>query len=67
MNKEDAEKLLHEKVDSGEPVSPVLPKGVQNYLKDIDGTITEDVPNEQPERIATCEPFPDAPKTFTKR
>ncbi len=63
MKREEAEKLLHEKVEQGEQVSPVLPKGVKNYLIDIDGTITEDVPNEQPERMATCEPFPDALKT----
>ncbi len=41
-------------------VSPSLEKGVKNYLIDIDGTITEDIPNEQPERMRTCEPFPDA-------
>ena len=27
---------------------------------DIDGTITDDVPNEEPERMVTCEPYPDA-------
>ena len=47
-------------------VSPVLQDGVKNYLIDIDGTITEDVPNEQPERMATCEPFPDALETINK-
>jgi len=26
----------------------------KNYLIDIDGTICEDVPNEEPERMATC-------------
>ncbi|MHA6697563.1 LNS2 domain-containing protein [Chryseobacterium sp. A301] len=41
-------------------VSPSLREGVKNYLIDIDGTITEDIPNEQPERMTTCEPFPDA-------
>ncbi|MFC7357142.1 HAD family acid phosphatase [Jejudonia soesokkakensis] len=66
MNKEEAEKLLHDKVEDGEKISPVLPKGVKNYLIDIDGTITEDVPNEEPERMATCEPFPDALKTLNK-
>jgi hypothetical protein len=60
MKKKDVEKLLHDKVEAGEKVSPVLPKGVKNYLIDIDGTIREDVPNEEPERMATCEPFPDA-------
>ncbi len=29
-------------------VSPILKEGIKNYLIDIDGTITEDVPNESP-------------------
>ena len=33
---------------------------------DIDGTITDDVPNEEPERMATCKPFPDALKTLNQ-
>ncbi|MDA0946092.1 MAG: phosphoheptose isomerase, partial [Bacteroidetes bacterium] len=44
----------------GHNASPQLPQGVKNYLIDIDGTITEDVPNEEPQRMATCMPFPDA-------
>jgi hypothetical protein len=40
-----------------EKVSPVLPEGVKNYLIDIDGTITDDVPNEEPGRMITCLPF----------
>ena len=63
MKREEADKLLHEKVEAGELISPVLPVGVKNYLIDIDGTITEDVPNEEPERMATCLPFLDALKT----
>ncbi len=39
---------------------------IKNYLIDIDGTITEDVPNEEPERMKTCEPFPDALETINK-
>jgi hypothetical protein len=38
-------------------VSPVLPENIKNYLIDIDGTITEDVPNEEPERMETCIPY----------
>jgi uncharacterized HAD superfamily protein len=38
-------------------ISPILPNGVKNYLIDIDGTVTEDVPNEEPERMATCLPY----------
>lgn len=38
-------------------VSPVLPENVKNYLIDIDGTITEDVPNEDPERMKVVKPY----------
>jgi hypothetical protein len=38
-------------------ISPELAFGLKNYLIDIDGTITEDVPNEQPERMSIVEPF----------
>jgi hypothetical protein len=52
--------------EDGKLISPVLPEDVKNYLIDIDGTITEDVPNEEPERMETCEPFPDALETVNK-
>lgn len=51
---------------NGEAISPVLPEGVRNFLIDIDGTITDDVPNEEPERMATIEPYPDALLTCNK-
>jgi len=38
-------------------VSPVLPDSIKNYLIDIDGTITDDVPNEDPERMKIVEPY----------
>ena len=44
----------------GNAISPQLNDDVKNYLIDIDGTITEDVPNEEPERMVTCEPWLDA-------
>jgi hypothetical protein len=44
----------------GKAVSPVLPEGVKNFLIDIDGTISEDIPNEEPERMVTAACFPDA-------
>ena len=50
----------------GHLISPALNDGVKNYLIDIDGTITEDIPNEEPDRMATCEPFPDALETLNK-
>ena len=52
--------------EQGLTASPQLPGGVKNYLIDIDGTITEDVPNEEPERMATCAPFEDALETLNK-
>lgn len=50
--------------EQGNLISPALPDEIKNYLIDIDGTVTEDVPNEEPERMATCEPFPDALETL---
>jgi len=38
-------------------ISPELAFGLKNYLIDIDGTVTEDVPNEQPERMSIVQPF----------
>ena len=50
----------------GLAASPQLPNTVKNYLIDIDGTVTEDVPNEEPERMVTCAPFPDALETLNR-
>jgi len=63
---EDKDNLLKEVVDGEKHLSPMLPKHIKNYLIDIDGTITEDVPNEEPERMGTCEPFLDALETLNK-
>ena len=52
--------------DDGQLVSPGLPNGVKNYLIDIDGTVTDDVPNEEPERMAVVLPFPDALEILNK-
>ena len=58
---------LKNKVDKdGKTISPVLQSNIMNYLIDIDGTITEDVPNEEPERMLTCKPFPDALEILNK-
>jgi hypothetical protein len=61
MSNEQYKDALNE---DGSKASPVLQEGVKNYLIDIDGTITDDVPNEEPERMATCKPFPDALQTL---
>ena len=52
--------------EKGETISPSLGEDVKNYLIDIDGTITDDVPNEEPERMVTCLPYPDALETLNK-
>jgi uncharacterized HAD superfamily protein len=46
--------------EKGENLSPVLPKEIKNFLIDIDGTICDDVPNEEPERMSLVEPYADA-------
>jgi len=50
----------------GNLLSPELGEGVKNYLIDIDGTICDDIPNEEPERMATAEVYPDALVTLNK-
>lgn len=55
--------LIDLKVD-GKHLSPVLPENIKNYLIDIDGTICDDIPNEEPERMATAEMYPDALETI---
>lgn len=59
-------KLQSSQGDDGQLVSPGLPDGVKNYLIDIDGTVTDDVPNEEPERMAVVLPFPDALEILNK-
>lgn len=66
MNKEDVEKLLHKKVEAGLHISPILPEGIKNYLIDIDGTVCDDIPNEEPERMLTAKVYPDALITLNK-
>lgn len=54
------------KNEKGETLSPILPSEVKNYLIDIDGTICDDIPNEEPERMVTCDPYPDALEILNK-
>lgn len=51
-------------IEDGKHLSPVLPEHIKNYLIDIDGTICDDIPNEEPERMATAELYPDALATI---
>jgi uncharacterized HAD superfamily protein len=66
MEEKKIQELLHEKIEDGKKVSPVLPDNVKNYLIDIDGTICDDIPNEEPERMLTAEVYPDALKMLNK-
>ena len=58
-------KLLN-KIEKGKNISPVLPDNIKNYLIDIDGTICDDIPNEQPERMIKAKLYPKALKTLNK-
>ncbi|MDA9775819.1 phosphoheptose isomerase [Flavobacteriales bacterium] len=58
-------KLVEKKVD-GQYISPVLPEDIKNYMIDIDGTICDDIPNEEPERMLTASVYPDALDTLNK-
>ncbi len=51
---------LNEKVIDGKKVSPILSDKVKNYLIDIDGTVCEDIPNEEPWRMVDAEIYPGA-------
>ena len=51
---------------NGNDVSPVLANDVKNYLIDIDGTICDDIPNEQPERMITANLYKDALLTLNR-
>lgn len=63
MKKEEG---LIEKIENGAHVSPVLPEHIKNYLIDIDGTICDDIPNEEPERMEFAEVYPDALETVNQ-
>ena len=52
--------------EQGHAISPILPEGVKNFLVDIDGTICDDIPNEEPGRMATARVYPDALRQLNK-
>lgn len=54
------EEKLVELTENGKKLSPILPVDVKNFLIDIDGTVCEDIPNEEPERMVTAEVYPEA-------
>ena len=66
MEKKDIAAKLKETEVDGHKVSPLLPADIKNYLIDIDGTICDDIPNEEPERMATAKHYPDALATLNR-
>ena len=60
------EDLIQAIDNAGKKISPVLPSDKKNYLIDIDGTVGEDIPNEEPERMVTAEAYPDAIETINR-
>lgn len=64
--KTDNGKELIDLVENGKHLSPILPEHIKNYLIDIDGTVCDDIPNEEPERMSTAVLFPDALDTINK-
>jgi hypothetical protein len=57
---------LKKSIADGKAVSPVLDEEVKNFLIDIDGTICEDIPNEEPERMATAKIYDGALEILNK-
>jgi len=57
---------LINKKTKGQNISPILPKDVKNYLIDIDGTICDDIPNEEPDRMSTAKVFDEALEVLNK-
>lgn len=66
MENQDLDKKLIATSEDGHTISPILPPGIKNYLIDIDGTICDDIPNEEPERMLTAEVYPDALVTLNR-
>lgn len=57
---------LHNLEKDGKRISPILSNNVKNYLIDIDGTICDDIPNEEPERMIDAKLYPNALEILNK-
>jgi uncharacterized HAD superfamily protein len=57
---------LHNLEKDGKRISPILSENIKNYLIDIDGTICDDIPNEEPERMIDAQLYPDALEILNK-
>ena len=49
--------LLEALDKDGRNASPILSEECKNFMIDIDGTICDDVPNEEPERMVDVEVY----------
>ncbi|HEB01536.1 MAG TPA: phosphoheptose isomerase [Candidatus Portnoybacteria bacterium] len=59
--------ILKERIGKdGKRKSPRLPLDIKNFLIDIDGVISEDVPNEEPERMLLAKEIPGAKKQINQ-
>ena len=58
--------MLQDVEKDGKKLSPVLPASVKNFLIDIDGTICDDIPNEEPWRMMDAQLYPDALASINK-
>jgi uncharacterized HAD superfamily protein len=50
----------------GNRISPVLNNGVKNFIIDIDGTICDDIPNEESWRMVTALELPGAKDSINR-
>jgi len=66
MSKVNIEDKFLKIVKDGQNISPVLPKSIKNYLIDIDGTICDDIPNEETDRMKGVEAYPEAVKNINE-
>ncbi len=66
MSKHPNPYQLNELETNGEKLSPMLPEQIKNFLIDIDGTVCDDIPNEEPERMACAKVYPDALKRLNR-
>jgi uncharacterized HAD superfamily protein len=57
---------LHNLEKDGKRISPILSENIKNYLIDIDGTICDDIPNEEPERMIDAQLYPDSLEILNK-
>ena len=64
MKNEKIDFKLIDVIEDGKAISPILPEEVKNYMIDIDGTICDDIPNEEAERMSTAKLFDDALDTI---